>query len=173
MHELEATRSMAAAPNETRRDTLRIVPVSLSTRQPQNDNSSLLLSSGIRLSSWLRNITKDKPMKNKSLKIVSAITIILTVLGTTLYAQGTDSRIGSIARERQDTKAIEAKSISKADAEKQYPSRGGNYPVGQRDAQDASIVVSPYPPHERYDCSKVAHGALVVDVKANKVFVRP
>ena len=29
----------------------------------------------IRLSSWLRNITKNKPMKNKSLKILSAITI--------------------------------------------------------------------------------------------------
>ena len=52
--------------------------------------------SSIRLSSWLRNITKNKPMKNKSLKILSAITIASVVLGTTLYAQGTDSRIGSI-----------------------------------------------------------------------------
>jgi hypothetical protein len=113
-------------------------------------------------------------MQNKYLKIVSAITIVSAVLGTTLYAQGTDSRIGSIARERQEKQAIEAKAITKADAEKQYPSRGGNYPVGQRDPHDASgIVVSPYPPHERYECSKVAHGALVVDVKANKVFVRP
>ena len=41
-------------------------------------------------------------MKMKSLKILSAITIALFVLGTTLYAQGTDSRIGSIARERVD-----------------------------------------------------------------------
>jgi hypothetical protein len=113
-------------------------------------------------------------MKMKSLKILSAITIALGVLGTTMYAQGTDSRIGSIARERQEKQATEAKAISKADAEKQYPSRGGSYPVGQRDAHDPSgIVVSPYPPHEKYDCSKVAHGALVVDTKANKVFVRP
>jgi hypothetical protein len=113
-------------------------------------------------------------MKMKSLKILSAITIALGVLGTTVYAQGTDSRIGSIARERQEKQATEAKAISKADAEKQYPSRGGSYPVGQRDPHDPSgIVVSPYPPHERYECSKVAHGALVVDTKANKVFVRP
>jgi hypothetical protein len=113
-------------------------------------------------------------MKIKSLKILSAITIALAVLGTTLYAQGTDSRIGSIARERGEKSAIEAKSISKADAEKKYPMKGGAYPTGQRDPHDPSgVVVSPYPPHERYDCSKVAHGGLVVDQKANKVFVRP
>jgi hypothetical protein len=113
-------------------------------------------------------------MKMKSLKILSAITIALGVLGTTLYAQGTDSRIGSIAREREQKQAIEAKAISKADAEKQYPSRGGGYPVGQRDPHDPSgIITSPYPPHERYECSKVAHGGLVVDEKAKKVFVRP
>jgi hypothetical protein len=113
-------------------------------------------------------------MKMKSLKILSAFTIALFVLDTTVYAQGTDSRIGSIARERQEKQAIEAKTITKADAEKQYPSRGGNYPVGQRDPHDPSgIVVSPYPPHEKFECSKVAHGALVVDTKANKVFVRP
>ena len=110
----------------------------------------------------------------KSLKILSAGAIALFVVGASVYAQGTDSRIGSIARERQEKQAIEAKAISKADAEKQYPSRGGNYPVGQRDPHEASgIVVSPYPPHEKYECSKIAHGALVVDTKANKVFVRP
>src|SRR5512133_2792553 len=106
-------------------------------------------------------VTKDKAMKMKSLKILSAITIALVVLGTTLYAQGTDSRIGSIARERGEKQAIEAKAITKAEAEKKYPMKGGAYPTGQRDAHDASgIVVSPYPPHEKYDCSKVAHGAL-------------
>jgi hypothetical protein len=113
-------------------------------------------------------------MKKKSLKILSASAIALFVVGTSVYAQGTDSRIGSIARERQEKQAIEAKAINKADAEKQYPSRGGNYPVGQRDPHKApGIVVSPYPPHEKYECSKIAHGALVVDTKANKVFVRP
>ena len=113
-------------------------------------------------------------MKKKSLKILSAITIVLLVLGTSVYAQGTDSRIGSIARERGEKGAIEAKAISKADAEKKYPARGGSYPIGQRDPHDASgIVVSPYPPHEKYECSKIAHGALVLDTQANKVFVRP
>ena len=113
-------------------------------------------------------------MKNKSLKILSAITIASVVLGTTLYAQGTDSRIGSIARERGEKQAIEAKAITKAEAEKKYPRKSGTYPLGTRDAHDPSgVVSSPYPPHEKYDCSKVAHGALVVDTKANKVFVRP
>jgi len=113
-------------------------------------------------------------MKMKSLKIVSAITVALAVLGTTMYAQGTDSRIGSIARERGEKGATEAKAISKADAEKKYPVKGGAYPVGQRDPHDPSgVVVSPYPPHEKYECSKVAHGGLVVDTTANKVFVRP
>ena len=113
-------------------------------------------------------------MKADSLKILSAITIALFVLGTTLYAQGTDSRIGSIARERQEKQAVEAKAITKAEAEKKYPMKGGAYPTGQRDPHDPSgVVVSPYPPHEKYDCSKVAHGGLVVDVKVNKVFVRP
>ena len=113
-------------------------------------------------------------MKMKSLKILSAITIALFVLGTPVYAQGTDSRIGSIARERGEKGATEATAISKADADKKYPVKGGAYPVGQRDAHDPSgVVTSPYPPHEKYECSKVAHGGLVVDTKANKVFVRP
>ena len=113
-------------------------------------------------------------MKKKSLKILSASTIALFVLGTTVYAQGTDSRIGSIARERQEKQAVEAKAITKAEAEKKYPMKGGAYPPGQRDPHDPSgVVASPYPPHEKYNCSKVAHGGLVVDVKANKVFVRP
>jgi len=113
-------------------------------------------------------------MKMKSLKILSALTIALAMLGTNVYAQGTDSRIGSIARERGEKGAVEAKAISKADAEKKYPVKGGAYPVGQRDPHDASgIVVSPYPPHEKYDCSKIAHGGLVLDTQANKVFVRP
>ena len=113
-------------------------------------------------------------MKKKSLKILSASTIALFVLGTTVYAQGTDSRIGSIARERQEKQAVEAKAITKAEAEKKYPMKGGAYPTCQRDPHDPSgVIASPYPPHEKYNCSKVAHGGLVVDVKANKVFVRP
>jgi hypothetical protein len=113
-------------------------------------------------------------MKNTSLKIMSGAVAGLFVLGTTVYAQGTDSRIGSIARERQEKQAVEAKAITKAEAEKKYPMKGGAYPPGQRDPHDPSgVIVSPYPPHEKYECSKVAHGGLVVDVKVNKVFVRP
>ena len=113
-------------------------------------------------------------MKNKSLKILSVIGIASAVLGTSLYAQGTDSRIGSIARERQEKQAVDATPITKADADKKYPVKGGAYPVGQRDPHDPSgIVTSPFPPHERYECAKIAHGGLVLDPKANKVFVRP
>jgi hypothetical protein len=113
-------------------------------------------------------------MKNKSLKILSAITIASVVLGTTLYAQGTDSRIGSIKHERVEHGATPATAITKAEADKKYPMKGGSYPTGQRDAHDPSgVIASPYPPHDKYDCSKVAHGGLVVDVSANKVFVRP
>ena len=113
-------------------------------------------------------------MKNTSLKIISGIVGGLFVLGTTVYAQGTDSRIGSIARERGEHEAIPAEAISKEEAQKKYPSRGGSYPAAQRDPHDPSgVVQSPYPPHERYDCSKVAHGGLVLDTKVNKVFVRP
>ena len=113
-------------------------------------------------------------MKKTSVKILSASTIVLFVLGTPLYAQGTDSRIGSIARERNEHAAASATAISKADAEKKYPPRGGSYPAGQRDPHDPSgVIISPYPPHERYDCSKIAHGGLVLDASVNKVFVRP
>ena len=117
-------------------------------------------------------------MKNKSLKILSAITIAWAVVGTTLYAQqgshATDSRIGSIARERQEKQAIPATPITKAEADKKYPMKGGAYPLAQRDPTHPSgVVTSPYPPHEKYDCSKVNHGGLVVDEQAKKVFVYP
>jgi len=117
-------------------------------------------------------------MKTNLVKIISAVVVGLFALGTTLYAQqgghGTDSRIGSIGRERQENSAVEAKAITKAEADKKYPVKGGAYPPGQRDPTDKSgVVASPYPPHEKYNCSKVAHGGLVVDVRVNKVFVYP
>jgi hypothetical protein len=113
-------------------------------------------------------------MKTKSVKIVSAIAIALFCLGTTGYAQGTDSRIGSIGRERVDHNATEAKAITPAEAQKKYPMKGNSYPTGTRNPHDPSgVVVSPYPPNEKYDCSKIAHGGLAIDPKANKVFVRP
>ncbi len=111
-------------------------------------------------------------MKADSLKILSAITIALFVLGTTLYAQGTDTRIGSIKHEQAVTQAT---AITKADAEKKYPAPGGHYPLGTRNPHDPSgVVTSPYPPFQQYNCSKVvSHGGLVLDVRAKKVFVYP
>jgi hypothetical protein len=113
-------------------------------------------------------------MKIKSVKTLLAIVAGSFLLGTPLYAQFSDSRIGSIRHERQEKSAIPATAITKADAAKKYPIGGGAYPPAARDAHDPSgVVTSPYPPHEKYDCSKVNHGGLVVDVKANKVFVYP
>ena len=113
-------------------------------------------------------------MKTKSLKIVLSIAIGFFCLGTSAFAQGTDSRIGSIGKERVDHGATEAKAITQAEAQKKYPMSGNSYPVATRNPHDPSgVVVSPYPPHEKYDCSKVGHGGLAVDPKVNKVFVRP
>jgi len=108
-------------------------------------------------------------MRGNYLKIIAAVVACVFVLGSTLQAQGIDSRIG------QGHAVIEATAITKADAEKKYPPPAGGYPTGQRDPHDPSgLVTSPYPPHQTYDCSKkVAHGGLVLDVKVNKVFVRP
>ena len=113
-------------------------------------------------------------MKIKSLKIVSTLVIGVFLLGTNVYAQGTDSRIGSIARARGEKGAIEATPLTKAEADKKYPSKSKTYPLGIRDAHDPSgVVSSPYPPHEKYNCSKVNHGGLVLDVHAKQVFVYP
>jgi hypothetical protein len=108
-------------------------------------------------------------MKANSLKILSALVTGLFVLGTTLYAQ----------KDAIDTRTshpvMTATAITKADAEKKYPApKGGNYPPGTRNPHEASgVVTSPYPPYQQYDCSKVAHGGLAVDVRAKRVFVYP
>ena len=113
-------------------------------------------------------------MKIKCVKILLPIVAGSFLLGTPLYAQFSDSRIGSIRHERDEKQAIEAKGITRAEAEKKYPIKGGAYPTGERDPHDPSGVVrSPYPPNEKYECSKIAHGGLVIDEKAQKVFVRP
>lgn len=117
-------------------------------------------------------------MKTNLVKILSAVVAGLFVLGTNLYAQagsrGSDSRIGSIGRERAEAGAIEAKPITKEEAAKKYPVKGGAYPLAQRDPTHPSgVVTSPYPPHDKYNCSKVNHGGLVLDAHANKVFVYP
>ena len=67
-----------------------------------------------------------------------------------------------------------ARPITPEEAAKKYPAPKGKYPVGERDPHKASGVInSPYPPHQEFDCSNVAHGGLVLDTRTNKVFVRP
>ena len=103
----------------------------------------------------------------KSLKIVLAFVLGVFVLGTTLYAQGVDTRT---------TKPVmTGEAITKEDAQKKYPPpKSGTYPPGTRDAHDPSgVVSSPYPPYQKYNCSKVNHGGLVLDVRAKQVFVYP
>ena len=105
-------------------------------------------------------------MKTKSLTIISAVVIGLFALGTTVYAQGTDTRISH--------PVMDGTAITKADAEKKYPPKSGTYPPGSRDAHDPSgVVSSPYPPYQKYNCSKINHGGLVIDVRAKQVFVYP
>ena len=87
----------------------------------------------------------------KSLKTASALVLGTFLLGTTLYGQGTDTRIGSIKHEQVEHGAAPATAISKPEADKKYPTKGGSYPPGTRDPHDPSgVVVSPYPPHEKY-----------------------
>jgi hypothetical protein len=106
-------------------------------------------------------------MKANSLKIVSTVAAGLFVLVTTLYSQGVDTRTSHAV--------MTATGITKADADKKYPpAHGGSYPPATRNAHDPSgVVTSPYPPYQQYDCSKIAHGGLVLDVRAKHVFLRP
>jgi hypothetical protein len=110
-------------------------------------------------------------MKINSLRILSAAVLGLFVLGTTVHAQHKQEGADS-GRTRP---VIEGKAISKPEAEKKYPPpRSGAYPTGERDPHDEPFVVtSPYPPHQKYNCSKIAHAGLVLDTTANKVFVMP
>ncbi len=110
-------------------------------------------------------------MKANSRKILSAVVTGLFVLGTSLYAQGGRDAVDS----RTSHPVMTATAITKADAEKKYPApKGGHYPPGTRNPHDPSgVVTSPYPPYQQYDCSKVAHGGFVLDVRAKKVFVYP
>jgi hypothetical protein len=107
-------------------------------------------------------------MKTNSLKIISVTVLGLFVLGTSVHGQGP---LGAGTAHN----VIVGKAITKVEAEKKYPpSKGGGYPTGERDPHDPSgVVASPYPPHQKFDCSKISHGALVLDTAANKVFVRP
>jgi hypothetical protein len=112
-------------------------------------------------------------MKLNSLKILAAVVVSLFVLGSALHGQmsGRDP-----VDSRTSHPIMAATAITKADAEKKYPApKGGHYPPGTRSPHDPSgVVTSPYPPYQQYDCSKVvAHGGLVLDVRAKHVFIYP
>src|SRR5437879_12523052 len=108
-------------------------------------------------------------MKANSLKILSAVVTGLFVLGTSLYAQGGRDAVDS----RTTHPVMTASAITKADAEKKYPPSGGHYPPGTKNTHNTSgVVTSPSPPHQPYDCSKVAHAALVLDVRPQRVSVQ-
>jgi hypothetical protein len=109
-------------------------------------------------------------MKTKSLKVISLVIAGLVMLGFQVYAQqgaqGTDSRTSR--------PPLDGTAITKEEAQKKYPAAGGNYPLGNRDPHDPSgIVASPYPPYQKYNCSKINHGGLVLDSRVKKVFVYP
>src|SRR4029077_10223559 len=110
-------------------------------------------------------------MKLNSLKILSAVVVSLFVLVSALHGQmsGRDP-----VDSRTSHPVMTATAITKADADKHYPAKGGQYPRGNRSPHDPSgVVSSPYPPYQQYDCSKVAHGGLVLDVRAKHVFIYP
>ena len=106
-------------------------------------------------------------MKTKFMKTIATAVTGLFLLGTMAYAQVTDTRTSH--------PVMDGTAITKADAEKKYPPlKSGTYPPGSRDAHDpCGVVSSPYPPYQKYNCSKINHGGLVLDVRAKHVFVYP
>lgn len=108
-------------------------------------------------------------MNTKFMKIITAVVTAVFLLGITAYAQQRDA-----FDTRTSHPVMEATGITKEDAMKKYPPKNGAYPPGNRNPHDASgVVSSPYPPYQQYDCSKVNHGGLVLDIRAKHVFVYP
>jgi hypothetical protein len=109
-------------------------------------------------------------MKMKLISVSSILAVTFSLISAnSLIAQG-DTRTGGA---QTGGTAIVATPITPEEAAKKYPTKG-SYPMGERDPHKPSgIVSSPYPPHTQFDCSKVAHGGLVVDTQAKRVFVRP
>src|SRR5882724_7789292 len=111
-------------------------------------------------------------MKTKLVTVVSVLAVgwLALVFSSTVLASGSG---GSIANRQQRLPSvgtstsgaagsIVATPITATEAAKKYPpSKGGSYPVGERDPHKADgIVSSPYPPRQEFDCSKIAHGGL-------------
>ena len=129
-------------------------------------------------------------MKTKLVTVVSVLAVgwLALVFSSTVLASGGSeayrpqpqpsvgtSTSGASRSQQGAAGSMVATPITATEAAKKYPpSKGGSYPVGERDPHKADgIVSSPYPPRQEFDCSKIAHGGLVLDTRANKVFVRP
>jgi hypothetical protein len=115
-------------------------------------------------------------MKTKLITIVSIVAVSWLAL---IFSNTAVAQISGMQPSGGTTKgaagSIVATPITATEAAKKYPPpKGGNYPMGERDPQKASgVVSSPYPQRQEFDFSKIAHGGLVLDTRANKVFVRP
>jgi hypothetical protein len=128
-------------------------------------------------------------MKTKLVTVVSVVVASWLALIFSNTAPGQETSRGMYARPSGGTPAPGATQpavsqgagganvatpITPEEAAKKYPAPKGKYPIGERDPHKASgVVASPYPPHQEFDCSRIAHGGLVLDTRTNKVFVRP
>ena len=123
-------------------------------------------------------------MKTKLVAVVSVVAVswLALIFSNTAVGQESGSykppsgasQAGAAPGSQGLSGAPVATPITPEEAAKKYPASKGHYPVGERDPHKSSgVVSSPYPPHKEFDCSKIAHGGLVLDTRANKVFVRP
>ena len=125
-------------------------------------------------------------MKTKLFVSAVAMSCLTLILSNTVMAQDKaggnyPSNLHETAITSQASKpaqglggALVATQITPQEAAKKYPAPKTGYPMGERDPHKMSgLVNSPYPPHTEFDCSQVPHNGLVVDTRANKVFVRP
>jgi len=125
-------------------------------------------------------------MKTKLVVSAVAVSCLTLILSNTAVAQMREGQSykqtnqnapnsGQVSKDSQGAGgAAVATPISPTDAAKKYPAPKSGYPSGERDPHKPDGVVnSPYPPRTEFDCSKIAHGALVLDTHVNKVFVRP
>jgi len=132
-------------------------------------------------------------MKTKSVTIISVVAMssLTLIFSNTAVGQGRtgsgstgseNARLpsganqpGAVPPGSQGTGgAPVATPITPEEAAKKYPAPKGKYPLGERDFHKSSgVISSPYPPHQVFDCSNIAHGGLVLDTHTKKVFVRP
>src|ERR1700692_4069341 len=116
-------------------------------------------------------------MKTKLVTVVSVVAVSWLALIFSNTAVGQERTGGQYARPPSGASQPAAPSpgalgaggapvatpITPEEAAKKYPALKGKYPVGEKDAHNPSgIITSPYPPHKDFDCSKIAHGGLVV-----------